>query len=66
MCFIKYDCIGSPGTHWTFYFHDPRLSFVEFYDCFGIQPGNGIVNYLKTSNKQNTIILLKSKISIEI
>ena len=44
--------MGSPGKHWNCYFNDPKYSVVECYDSFGIQPGNEIVNYLKTSNKQ--------------
>ena len=37
---INYDCMGSSGTHWTCYFNDPKYSFVEFYDPFGIQPSS--------------------------
>ena len=44
--------MGSNGLHWTCYFNDHKYSFVKFYDSFGIQPGNEIVNYLRTSNKQ--------------
>ena len=44
----------SSKTNWTCYFNDSKYSFVEFYDSFGIQAGNKIVNYLKTSNKQIT------------
>ena len=48
---INYDLSGSPGTHWTCYFNDPKYLFVEFFDSSGIPPGNEIVKYLKTSNK---------------
>ena len=48
---IKYDCIEYPGNHGTFYFNDTKYSFVEFDDSFGIQPGNEIIDKLKTSNQ---------------
>jgi hypothetical protein len=48
---INYDLSGSPGTHWTCYFIDPKYLFAEFFDSFGIPPGNEIVKYLKTLKK---------------
>jgi len=39
---INHDLTKLPGTHWTCHFNYRKYLFVEFYDSFGIQPGNGI------------------------
>ena len=35
---INYDSSGSPGTHWTCYFNDPKYLFIGFFDSYDFQP----------------------------
>lgn len=49
---INYDQITGSGTHWVAYYNHPKSKYVEFFDSFGLYPGNEIQRFLKTSGKK--------------
>jgi hypothetical protein len=48
---INLDKPHNSGTHWTCYINDPKLSYILYFDSFGMVPPDRVVKYLKTSKK---------------
>ena len=42
---------SSGGTHWVCYVNHPNLSFITYYDSYGLPPSDKIRELLRTSNK---------------
>jgi hypothetical protein len=47
---INSDTIDGIGTHWIWYYYDPKSRYIEILDSFGLSPAQEILTYLETSN----------------
>ena len=45
------DYLDGGGTHWVCVVHQPDSDDVEYFDSFGVQPSDVVLDYMKTSGK---------------
>jgi len=49
---INYHTYEQPGSHWICIYNDPKKTYVEFYDSYGLPPSNMIIDKLKQTGKK--------------
>ena len=59
---VNLDSIENQGTHWVCYYKNNDESF--YFDSFGLDPPNELVNYIKVPIIMNTFQIQKFNTSI--